>query len=269
MNHSHVVPQVLGLLALSCLCAVPSVKAGEAQPTRLESIGLNSDEHGSLLTLSLSAPVAQHVFRLHNPERLVVDLPATQRRARLPPQSVVGPILAVRSGITAQQALRLVVELKASTPARLTPSLDAAHYCLKIAFGTPANSLAADARAPNAVLPAHRPVADVAPPPSVATAAATSTSNSTHRVHAAHAPEGEREVIVAVDAGHGGDDPGATGQRGTHEKDVTLAIARALAERINRESGIRAVLTRSGDYFVACSQCARRYVRVHSRRCGA
>jgi N-acetylmuramoyl-L-alanine amidase len=223
------------------------VKAGEAQPIRLESIGLNSDEHGSLLTLSLSAPVAQHVFRLHNPERLVVDLPATQRRARLPPQSVVGPVLAVRSGITAQQALRLVVELKASTPARLTPSLDAAHYCLKIAFGTPTNSLAADARASDAVPPARRPVADAAPPPSVA----TSNPTSTHRVRAAHAPEGEREVIVAVDAGHGGDDPGATGQRGTHEKDVTLAIARALAERINRETGIRAVLTRSGDYFVA------------------
>jgi N-acetylmuramoyl-L-alanine amidase len=53
-----------------------------------------------------------------------------------------------------------------------------------------------------------------------------------------------------VDAGHGGDDPGATGESGTHEKAVTLAIARALAARIDREPGMHAVLTRDGDYFV-------------------
>lgn len=57
-------------------------------------------------------------------------------------------------------------------------------------------------------------------------------------------------MIVAVDAGHGGMDPGATGPDGTHEKDVTLAIARLLAARIERTPGMRAVLTRDGDYFV-------------------
>ncbi len=57
-------------------------------------------------------------------------------------------------------------------------------------------------------------------------------------VRAAHAPdEGSRDVIIAVDAGHGGQDPGAIGHGGTREKDVTLAIARALAERINAEPG--------------------------------
>ncbi|MCG3144099.1 MAG: N-acetylmuramoyl-L-alanine amidase AmiC [Gammaproteobacteria bacterium] len=59
-----------------------------------------------------------------------------------------------------------------------------------------------------------------------------------------------RDVIVAVDAGHGGEDPGATGRKGTREKDVTLAIARRLAEEINRVEGMRAVLTRDGDYFI-------------------
>src|SRR5205807_951849 len=63
-------------------------------------------------------------------------------------------------------------------------------------------------------------------------------------VRAAHAPgEGDRDVIIAVDAGHGGVDPGAVGHGGTREKDVTLAIARALAGRINAEPGMRAVLT--------------------------
>ena len=59
-----------------------------------------------------------------------------------------------------------------------------------------------------------------------------------------------RDVIIAVDAGHGGVDPGAPGPTGTHEKNVTLAIARALAARIDATPGMHAVLTRDGDYFV-------------------
>jgi N-acetylmuramoyl-L-alanine amidase len=70
-------------------------------------------------------------------------------------------------------------------------------------------------------------------------------------IHAAHAPvDSGRDVVVAVDAGHGGQDPGAIGHGGTREKDVTLAIARALAERINGEPGMRAVLTRDRDEFL-------------------
>lgn len=60
-----------------------------------------------------------------------------------------------------------------------------------------------------------------------------------------------RDVVVAIDAGHGGEDPGALGKRGTHEKDITLAIARKLAAIINKEHGMKAVLTRDGDYYVS------------------
>ncbi len=60
-----------------------------------------------------------------------------------------------------------------------------------------------------------------------------------------------RDVVVAVDAGHGGEDPGARGRRGTNEKDITLAIARKLAALINKERGMKAVLTRDGDYYVS------------------
>ena len=55
---------------------------------------------------------------------------------------------------------------------------------------------------------------------------------------------------IAVDAGHGGEDPGARGKRGTHEKDITLMIARRLKDTIDAEPGMRAVLIRDGDYFV-------------------
>jgi N-acetylmuramoyl-L-alanine amidase len=67
-----------------------------------------------------------------------------------------------------------------------------------------------------------------------------------------HAPQAEaRDLVIAVDAGHGGDDPGAIGRGGTREKDVALSIARALAQRIDREPGMNAVLVRDGDYYVA------------------
>jgi N-acetylmuramoyl-L-alanine amidase len=76
-------------------------------------------------------------------------------------------------------------------------------------------------------------------------------STTAMAVRAAHAPiDTGREIVVAVDAGHGGPDPGASGKNGTREKDVVLAISRALAKRINEEPGMRAVLTRNEDRFI-------------------
>jgi N-acetylmuramoyl-L-alanine amidase len=214
----------------------------DAQPVRLEAIGLDSDDRGALLTLSLSAPVSQHVFRLHNPERLVIDLPGAQRRATLPQATPGSPVLAVRSGMHGPQALRLVVELNGPITARLQPKVEAAHYRLQIVFGHEHSAPAHATPAPSSA--AKTMVAAAIPEPTSLAAPAT-------HVRAAHAPQGERDIIIAVDAGHGGDDPGATGSSGTHEKDVTLAIARALAARIDRENGMHAALTRDGDYFVA------------------
>ena len=87
-----------------------------------------------------------------------------------------------------------------------------------------------------------------------------------------HARPEARDLIIAIDAGHGGDDPGAIGKNGTREKDVVLAIARALAQRIDAEPGMRAVLTRNGDYFVplrdrmsrARAQQADLFVSIHA-----
>src|SRR5579863_10371651 len=91
-------------------------------------------------------------------------------------------------------------------------------------------------------------------------------------VKAEHAPPDARDLIIAVDAGHGGEDPGAIGKHGTREKDVVLAIARQLALKINTETGMKAVLTRGGDYFVplrdrmrrARAQQADLFVSIHA-----
>ena len=70
------------------------------------------------------------------------------------------------------------------------------------------------------------------------------------RTPAGKQPKVDRLVIVAIDAGHGGEDPGARGAHGTREKDVTLAIARRLKASIDKEPNMRAVLVRDGDYYV-------------------
>lgn len=96
---------------------------------------------------------------------------------------------------------------------------------------------------------------DAAPPPVVAAPSASKSSRKgiTTR-QAAVLMNSQRQVIVAVDAGHGGKDQGAHGPDGTLEKDVTLAVARDLAAQINRQPGMKAILTRDGDYFIPLKQ---------------
>jgi N-acetylmuramoyl-L-alanine amidase len=236
---------LIAVLAVAGSVAMP----GRAWSAQLDQIVLNADPQSALLTLHLSAPVAQHVFRLQNPERLVIDLPGTQRRARLPQPTADGVVVSVRSGVRADRALRLVVQLRSPLQPQLQPMTVTHGYQLRIALGSAAEGTAATAAMTGAASGSTEANAPAALPiePAAATAQAEKPSRS---VRAAHAPQGARSIIVAVDAGHGGDDPGATGASGTHEKDVTLAIARALAARIDREPGMHAVLTRDGDYFV-------------------
>jgi N-acetylmuramoyl-L-alanine amidase len=85
------------------------------------------------------------------------------------------------------------------------------------------------------------------------------SSDSEHPVRAAHAPvNSDRDVVIAVDPGHGGQDSGAIGRGGIEEKNVVLAIGIALADRIDAEPGMRAVLTRDRDEFLPLRERMRR-----------
>ncbi len=232
----------------------------------LDQIALEADAHGAVLTLSLSAPVAQHVFRLHDPDRLVIDLPDTRRRARLPQPPDGGVVSGLRSGLPDGHALRLVAELRSPVQPRVQRLASTDGYRLRIALtavpaATPTVPTVPAGSSPPAGAPASAPVPAAAPAP-----APTPAPSPPRSVRAAHAPtaQGEREIVIAVDAGHGGDDPGATGGYGTQEKAVTLAIARALAARIDREPGLHAVLTRDGDYFVPLRNRMKRAQAAHA-----
>ena len=115
-----------------------------------------------------------------------------------------------------------------------------------------AKTVAADANADAASAPAIEPA--IEPTPVLIRSSRSARNRGTSARDAAAMLGGQRKVVVAIDAGHGGKDQGAHGPDGTLEKNVTLAVARDLAALINRQPGMKAVLTRDNDYFIELTQ---------------
>ena len=247
------------------------------------------------ITLESAAPLQFQLLALKNPDRLALDIDGINVNAALEELSnKIGGndpyVKSVRVGRFKQGTVRLVFDLKADVkpevftlrpvaeyghrlvldiyPAQSTDPLitlleknQAAPAATAAAGATGAPTTASINKAPEA-LPA--PVVARPPTPANPPNAASSATPKPARA--------ERTLIVAIDAGHGGEDPGAKGRRGTYEKNVTLAIARRLKEVIDREPNMRGVLTRDGDYFIPLQgrvQKARRlnadlFVSVHA-----
>jgi N-acetylmuramoyl-L-alanine amidase len=160
---------------------------------------------------------------------VVLDLPKSSLTSKLP--EAEGVITSMRSGSLPHGGLRLVFEV--SGPVTLQTSA-----------AVPSGDAG------------HRVILDIAGPASAkAVAAAPVVPAAPVAIRPAHAPlDSGRDIVIAVDAGHGGVDPGASGKRGTREKNVVLEIAKALTARINAEPGMKAVLTRDGDYFISLKE---------------
>jgi N-acetylmuramoyl-L-alanine amidase len=210
----------------------------------LRTAALETDSGATIFVLGLSSAVHPRVFTLDDPRRVVIDLPDTQRGIALSLPSGAGAVASVRGGPRNASSYRLVLEVPTGpiAPPRVVSARTSNGYQLRIALGGTAamsapaavQAPAAAAAAPRAVRPAHGP-----------------------------GPAG-RDIIVAIDAGHGGDDPGASGPAGTHEKDVTLAIARTLAARLNDRPGMRAVLTRDSDRLIDLRERFERARKAHA-----
>jgi N-acetylmuramoyl-L-alanine amidase len=247
---------------LSLLWAAPSQSSPTAHGAHashgrahLDRLTLYQHDGASLLTLDLSAPVQLRLLRLHQPERVVIDLPRTQRRAALPVRSSDSPITALRTGVLPDGALRLVLELDSAASLTVKPqSLD---------HGREWQVLLNSARSA-ATRPATQPIRPLVPSIAADGSEGAAVPAPPRGIAAPHVPRGEHDVVVVIDAGHGGVDPGAIGRGGAREKDVTLAIARVLAARIEREPGMRAVLTRDGDYFIALGERLERARKAHA-----
>ena len=197
------------------LTAVLALCAAAAQAaTTVENIRIWSESGKTRVVLDLSRPAQHNIFTLRGPDRLVVDLKDGRLATSLADLPAgVGAVRRIRTGSVSGQ-LRVVLDLSEDVRSR--------------SFTAGPNSRYGD----RLVIDLQR----------------TGTLQTVKRASEAYTPG--RDIVIAVDPGHGGHDPGAIGKARTREKDVALAISRQLAARINAEKGMRAVLVRDGDYYV-------------------
>jgi N-acetylmuramoyl-L-alanine amidase len=220
------------------------------------------------ITLESAAPIQQYqMLEIKNPDRLVLDLenitvtPALNELA-----GKIGAndpyVKALRVGRFKPGVVRLVFDLKAEIRHEVFTLRPIAEYGYRLVLDIyPAQavdpllalleekSLGAQPETPTAPASRNAKPADetAAPAESMRPAPTEAVPKPGSRPVK---PDNQRLIVVVVDAGHGGEDPGARGRRGTREKDVTLAIARKLKARSDQEPNMRVVLTRDGDYFI-------------------
>lgn len=205
----------LPLLALTLL--VPWLAA--AEPVVVTGARMWPAPDSTRLVLDLSAPVDHNLFTLANPDRVVIDLSGTiMGRPFSGLDFSQGLVKGLRTAVQNRDDLRVVLDLKG----RARPK----SFVLR----------------PNQEY-GHRLVIDLEDAGQSQTPAPVRTLSGDAGAL--------RDVIVAIDAGHGGEDPGAIGPNGTREKDVALAIARRLRGLVDQEPGMRSVMIRDGDYYVS------------------
>lgn len=213
-----------GMLLLLGMASAALPAAGRAVEARLSGLHLAASAADARVRLDVSRVTGEKFFTLDHPFRAVIDLPQTYalRGLRLP--RAQGFVAGIRMGRRPDGALRLV-------------------FILRGAASVHTDWAYSRRRGPQLLLTLGSAAATLAPG---AAAAAIPTA-----IRARHEPANTgRDIIVAVDPGHGGVDPGAIGPDGLEEKNVTLAIGRLLARRIDAQRGMRAVLTRNSDIFI-------------------
>ena len=189
--------------------------AVDAAATTVENIRLWAEAGKTRVVLDLSNPAEHKIFTLRGPDRLVVDLEdgrLASSLSRLPKGQ--GAVRSIRSAVRESGHLRVVFDLASDVRYRSFTAGPKGKY---------GDRLVIDLHQAGKLQPVKRASEGYRP---------------------------GRDIVIAIDAGHGGRDPGAVGKAHTREKDVVLAISRKLASRIDAEPGMRAVLVRNGDYFI-------------------
>ncbi|MEW6646048.1 MAG: N-acetylmuramoyl-L-alanine amidase [Pseudomonadota bacterium] len=206
--------------AITALLLLVLASAVWADAVNVRGVRMWPAPDNTRLVFDVSADVEHSLFMLKNPDRLVIDLKNTHLDKPFVGLDL-GPSLIrdIRSAPRNGSDLRVVLDLKGEVRPKsfvLRPNNEYGHRLVIDLYDTK--------------------VASAGPAPVVPAVPAVT-----------NAP---REIVIAIDAGHGGEDPGAIGPRGTREKDVTLAVAKRLRELVAREPGMRAVMVRDSDYFV-------------------
>ncbi|MDQ6987745.1 MAG: N-acetylmuramoyl-L-alanine amidase [Mariprofundaceae bacterium] len=208
------------LLVLFSLLVVMVPVAQAANPVIKDARFWTAPDH-TRAVLDITSMVEYRAFRLHGPERVVVDIKGAVLKTRLDTFAKDDPVLAaVRYGKPKPGTLRLVMDVREKVQIRT--------FLLKPMHGKP-----------------YRLVIDLMRAEKKPKKALTKSAGS------------RKSIVIVVDAGHGGEDPGASGPNRIREKNITLAVAKQFARAINATPGMRAVLTRHGDYFVGLKKRVR------------
>lgn len=184
------------------------------------------------IVFEFDGDVSYQTFTLSNPERIVIDFKNTQLKTKTNPSLFTKtPVKAMRTAPRNKTDLRVVLDMRQ----KATPKMFA---------------LAANQDYPERVVLdlASKPTPKPTPKPIATAKPKTTVSKMT--VETIPPKNLRRDVVVVIDPGHGGKDPGATGRGGIHEKDIVLDIAKRLKVMIDKEPGMTAVLTRTGDYYI-------------------
>lgn len=230
----------------------------------IRSVRLWRAPDNTRLVFDLSGPVQHNVFTLSAPDRIVIDVTGGKLATDLSQLTLANtPITSLRSAQRSATELRMVIDLSRPVSPKsfsLAPNQQYGHRLVVDLFD---NTEAAGSATQPVTQPASRPTATPSTPASTPVRAPTPLPP---------AISGQRDIVISIDAGHGGEDPGALGPRGVKEKDVVLSIARELHRQINAQKGYRAELVRTGDYFIplrkrteiARKQGADLFVSIHA-----
>lgn len=234
------------------LCALTTYAA----PARIEALKFSQSQSNGL-TIELSGTPKYRYFTLQNPSRLVVDLFDTVAPGNLAQPAAEHPLaLGVRSAVRNGHDLRIVLELKTDAEAHAVAANTSAGTQLQIDLVAKSNATSntvSTLKSARTQAVASAVKSDIriddgqgkskAKTEPAALAVKPSTKKTSTRGKG-------RDIVIAIDAGHGGKDVGAQGNNGTQEKDVVFAIAKRLESAVNRQPGMKAVMIRNGDYFV-------------------
>ncbi len=207
------------------------------------------------VTLECEQPIRFSHMQVKGPERLVVDLEDVEFNSVLAglPNKILDSdpnIKLIRAGRNKPGVVRLVIELKGEVNPQVFTLKPVGDYGYRLVLDL------YPAEPPDPLMTLLRNKAEEASP--------KAELRLDLKGQPTDKPEIARLVTVVLDPGHGGEDPGATGQGGHREKDVTLSIARRLKARIDAEPNMRAVLTRDADYFIPLVQRVQKARRVEA-----
>lgn len=206
------------LLRAAFVLLAAGLATASAQAAQVKGLRVWASPDSTRAVFDVSGPLEYKLFELANPDRIVLDIKNTSLDPGVIAPAAKGLLGTVRLGKQGKSDLRVVFDLPQGVRPKsfLLPPADK--------FG-------------------HRLVIDLFPKTNKATREVVKTVEDV-------VPADGRKVIVAIDAGHGGDDPGAIGASGTHEKTITLNVARELARMVDAQPGMKAFLVRDGDYFI-------------------